>query len=112
VLLVLQFLESWRWMSRMMTVLPVLTCRYIHTWLGYLLDTQTTYYPKVWCSSSLFHLPKIEFVVRIFCFGMVVACNSILWNFLAKSMDLSSSVDAVVINNAFNFFFTVCCKPF
>lgn len=55
--------------------------------------------------NSLFS--QAEFVVRIFCIGMVVACNSILWNFLAKSMDLSSSVDAVVINNAFNFFFTV-----
>lgn len=86
----------------MCSLLDAEICRYIHNWLSWILDVESAIFPQA------------ELVVRVFCVGMVVACNSILWNFLAKSMDLSSSVDAVVINNAFNFFFTVCnryCPP-
>jgi len=48
----------------------------------------------------------VLYTFKIFCMCGIVASNAVLWNFLAKSMDISTSVDAVVINNAFNFFFT------
>lgn len=43
--------------------------------------------------------------LRAACFGMVFVCNMIMWNFFfVKSMNLSSSVTATVVNSATNFF--------
>jgi drug/metabolite transporter (DMT)-like permease len=42
--------------------------------------------------------------LRAGCFGMVFVCNMVMWNFFVKSMNLSSSVTATVVNSATNFF--------
>merc|ERR1711934_281906 len=67
---------------------------WIPGWFALILSKENSYFEGV------------TYVVRLLCFGLIVASSAILWNLLAKSMDLASSVDAVVINNAFNFFFS------
>jgi len=37
---------------------------------------------------------------------MIFACNALMWNLFVKSMDCTTSVHAVVVNNAANFFLT------
>jgi drug/metabolite transporter (DMT)-like permease len=42
--------------------------------------------------------------LRAGCFGMIIVCNMVMWNLFVKSMNLSSSVTATVVNSATNFF--------
>jgi hypothetical protein len=46
--------------------------------------------------------------LRLVSFALIFACNALMWNFFAKSLDCTNSIQAVVVNTATNFFVTVC----
>jgi hypothetical protein len=66
-------------------------------------------------------LLKMALVLRVLCFGMIFLMNALsiffstihslnllkVWNFFVKSMNLSTSLNATVINSSLNYFFTV-----
>eukprot|EP01100_Stratorugosa_tubuloviscum_P015048 TRINITY_DN8440_c0_g1_i1.p1 TRINITY_DN8440_c0_g1~~TRINITY_DN8440_c0_g1_i1.p1 ORF type:complete len:135 (-),score=56.77 TRINITY_DN8440_c0_g1_i1:27-431(-) len=49
---------------------------------------------------------SIEIIFRIFCFLLLIVSNVLMTNFFAKSLDLTSTIQAVVINSAVNYCFS------
>uniref|UniRef100_A0A6B2LQP9 Uncharacterized protein n=1 Tax=Arcella intermedia TaxID=1963864 RepID=A0A6B2LQP9_9EUKA len=44
--------------------------------------------------------------IRLLSFILVFLCNALMMNFFAKSMNLTNSIHAVVVNSSTNFFLT------
>lgn len=66
-----------------------------------------------WLSESL-STASYDYLVlgiRGFCFVMIFLTNIIMINLFVKSMNRSTTSEAVVVNTACNFFFTVRLKP-
>jgi len=57
-------------------------------------------------NDNLFPIEQVEYVLRAICFAMIFAANAFMWNFFVKSMNLSSSLNATVINSSLNYFFS------
>jgi drug/metabolite transporter (DMT)-like permease len=49
-------------------------------------------------------LEKLSYVLRALSFGLVIGTNALMMNFFVKSMSLTSSINATMINSSVNFF--------
>jgi len=63
--------------------------------------------PWILNGSTGHHPEYLLFVLRGVCFVMIFLTNVIMINLFVKSMNLSTTSEAVVVNTACNFFFTV-----
>jgi hypothetical protein len=70
-----------------------------------------TLLPWVLSSLSSTHQEYLVLVLRGISFVMIFLTNVIMINLFVKSMNMSTTSEAVVVNTACNFFFTVCLKP-